>query len=194
GQHAAGLPAETVSKFQMSFLAVQEVYFLNAVLTKCALLCLYYRIFGISRRFTIAIYVVGVLVVSYFIVCVVLSIAGCQPVSYFWNKAQAGRCFNEVNFFRANGITNMLLDITVLILPLPMVWRLDLELRQKLAVTGMFLLGSFVCVTSILRILAFRTSKQSDPTYTTIDTATWSSVEQSLGIVCACLPTLRPLF
>lgn len=51
-----------------------------------------------------------------------------------------------------------------------------------------------MCVVSILRIVAFDSSNQDDPTYTTINTAMWSSVEQSLGIICACLPTLRPLF
>ena len=33
-----------------------------------------------------------------------------------------------------------------------------------------------------------------DGTYSTVGTVTWSSIEQGLGIVCACLPTLRPLF
>ena len=33
-----------------------------------------------------------------------------------------------------------------------------------------------------------------DPSYTTVLTSIWTSVEQSLGIVCACLPVLRPLF
>lgn len=51
-----------------------------------------------------------------------------------------------------------------------------------------------VCIVSILRIVAFDGSKTDDPLYTTIDTAMWSSVEQSVGIICACLPTLRPLF
>lgn len=77
----------------------------------------------------------------WFVICVIMSIAGCQPVSYFWNKLQTGRCINEVDFFRGNGITNMMLDFLVLVLPLPMVWRLDLKLRQKLVVTGIFMLG-----------------------------------------------------
>lgn len=51
-----------------------------------------------------------------------------------------------------------------------------------------------VCIVSILRITSFNQSNQNDPTYTSIDTAMWSSIEQSVGIVCACLPTLRPLF
>lgn len=50
-----------------------------------------------------------------------------------------------------------------------------------------------VCIVSVMRIFAFAHSNQKDPTYTTIDTAMWSSIEQSLGIVCTCLPTLRPI-
>lgn len=51
-----------------------------------------------------------------------------------------------------------------------------------------------VCIVSILRITAFNKSDPKDPTYTSIDTAMWSSIEQSVGIICACLPALRPLF
>ena len=51
-----------------------------------------------------------------------------------------------------------------------------------------------VCITSILRVLAYNPNQVKDGTYSTVGTVTWSSVEQGLGIVCACLPTLRPLF
>lgn len=47
---------------------------------------------------------------------------------------------------------------------------------------------------SILRIVTFDSANITDATYTSIDSATWSSVEQSVAIICACLPTLRPLF
>ncbi|KAJ6067411.1 uncharacterized protein N7446_004448 [Penicillium canescens] len=87
----------------------------------------------------------------------------------------------------------MFLDLLVLCLPIPMAWRVKTTVRQKWVLTGVFLLGGFVCVVSILRIVSFDLSDVNDPTYTSIDPSTWSSVEQSLGIICACLPTLRPL-
>lgn len=30
-------------------------------------------------------------------------------------------------------------------------------------------------------------------TYVSVNPSTWSSIEQSVGVICACLPTLRPL-
>ena len=43
-------------------------------------------------------------------------------------------------------------------------------------------------------MITFNQLKPQDETYTNIEPAIWTVVEQSLGITCACLPTLRPLF
>lgn len=48
GTHADQLSPSTVSDFQKLFLAVQQVYFLNAVLTKCSILYLYHRILSVQ--------------------------------------------------------------------------------------------------------------------------------------------------
>lgn len=50
-----------------------------------------------------------------------------------------------------------------------------------------------VVVVSILRVTSFDFHTFNDPTYITTDPSAWSSIEQSIGIICACLPTLRPL-
>ena len=49
-------------------------------------------------------------------------------------------------------------------------------------------------VASVVRVITFNQLKLKDETYTNIEPAIWTVVEQSLGITCACLPTLRPLF
>ncbi|KAL3469850.1 hypothetical protein BJX99DRAFT_251652 [Aspergillus californicus] len=51
-----------------------------------------------------------------------------------------------------------------------------------------------VCVTSICRLLTLkRISNSPGPTYDNIPAATWSSIVCNTGIICACLPILRPL-
>ena len=50
-----------------------------------------------------------------------------------------------------------------------------------------------VCVTSIMRIISYAPNHLKDNTYWGVGSMTWSGVEQGIGIVCACLPTLRPL-
>ncbi|KAJ5555276.1 hypothetical protein N7461_003746 [Penicillium sp. DV-2018c] len=163
-------------------------------MTRTSLLLLYHRIFGIVKGFRWALGVSGFLVIGYFIACVTVSIAGCSPVAKFWHTSLPGHCIDEVAFFRWNGVANMFLDFLVLLLPLPMVWRVNTTRRQKWILTGIFLLGGFVCVVSIIRVVNFDGSSFADPTYESVGPVTWSSVEQSVAIICACLPTFRPLF
>ncbi|KAJ5692632.1 hypothetical protein N7462_002055 [Penicillium macrosclerotiorum] len=125
----------------LSFLASQIVYFINAAFTKSSLLLLYYRIFGVVKGFRWALWIVGSLVLSYFVVCVIVSITECSPIAKFWDPTLPGTCINEIAFFRWNGAGNMILDVVVLCLPYPMAWRLQVTLRQKLILTGIFLLG-----------------------------------------------------
>lgn len=51
-----------------------------------------------------------------------------------------------------------------------------------------------VIVFSILRITSFNFRDLEDQSFVDADSSAWSSVEQSVGIICACLPTFRPLF
>ena len=44
-----------------------------------------------------------------------------------------------------------------------------------------------------MRIISYAPDHLKDNTYYGVGSMTWSGVEQGIGIVCACLPTLRPL-
>jgi hypothetical protein len=81
------------------------------------------------------------LIIGYFIACTIVSIVGCFPVAEFWNPSVAGSCTDMLNYFRWNGVTNLLLDVLVLCLPFPMAWRLKTTIRQKIILTGIFMLG-----------------------------------------------------
>ncbi|KAI9374760.1 hypothetical protein BJX61DRAFT_532116 [Aspergillus egyptiacus] len=193
GKHARDLPVHDIVNYQKSFLAVQLLYFTNTVLTKSSLLLFYHRLFGVIRRFRQALLFSTLLLLAYFVACVITSLVGCSPVSYFWTRFETlpnpqpdhsaqGDCINEVAFFRWNGVANMLLDILVLLLPLPVIWRMRTATHQKILLKGYSCWEGF-----------FGLSDRQDPTFSQVYSSTWSSVEQGTGIVCACLPTLRPL-
>lgn len=124
------------------FLAVQISYFLNAALTKISLLLLYYRIFGVVKYYRWALWGSGFLVTSYSIIFSFGTIFGCWPVAKFWIPELRGSCINKMEFARWNSVSNMILDVLVLCLPCPMVWRMQTTRRQKIILTGIFLLGS----------------------------------------------------
>ena len=49
------------------------------------------------------------------------------------------------------------------------------------------------CVASIVRVITFSQVILTDFTYTAVNTSMWSTIEQSIGIICACLITYQPL-
>lgn len=51
-----------------------------------------------------------------------------------------------------------------------------------------------VCVVTIVRMTTLRTGAAArDPTFTGSVTLKWTAVETNVGIICACLPLLRPI-
>jgi hypothetical protein len=80
----------------------------------------------------------------------------CTPVSFFWDKTQPGHCLPNalVTIGMTNGVLSFVGDLIILALPVPMIWTLQINLRRKIALNAIFLIGGFVCVTSIFRFVA----------------------------------------
>lgn len=78
-----------------------------------------------------------------------------------------------------------------------MVSRLRISLSQKIAVCAIFLIGIFVTACSSLRLVSLvsenRTGFVADPTWDFVPSAVWSGIEINASIICACLPSMRPL-
>jgi hypothetical protein len=93
-------------------------------------------------------------------------------------------------------ISDVILDGLVLLIPWYPVWKLMMPVRQKVLVSGIFLLGGFVCLSGIFRVIAMFDAMNFNPdrTYVRAPAFYWATIETGIGIVSACLPTLRPLF
>lgn len=69
------------------------------------------------------------------------TLAFCQPINYNWNKTISGSCGDiEEAELGAAGI-NMILDIVIVLLPLPLVWKLKMPIRKKIGISVTFALG-----------------------------------------------------
>ena len=122
-------------------------------------------------------------------------IAQCQPVHALWDLTSMPRkCIDLKSFFVGSGIPNVLLNSVILVLPLPMVWTLEIERKHKLALSGVFLLGGFVVIVSIIRVIVLSQMVQVDITWTLVDGAIWTTVEPAVAVVSACLPIMRSLW
>ncbi|KAL8801760.1 MAG: hypothetical protein Q9182_004232 [Xanthomendoza sp. 2 TL-2023] len=119
----------------------------------------------------------------------------CTPVKFLWDPTiPGGHCINFSAFARFTSICNIVTDVLILAMPLPIVWSLHLERGKKVGVCGLFLLGGFVCITSIIRFCYLEAiGHPTDPTWDNVNSAIWTVVEPCIGIVSACLPIMGPL-
>ncbi|EAW07002.1 putative integral membrane protein Pth11-like [Aspergillus clavatus NRRL 1] len=187
------------------------IYVVAIPLIKISIVLFYRRIFGMEWAMWMCIF----LTVGYWISCSIAFLVCCRPTSYYWTQYRdpsGGRCiFDLYPFYLGNAAANVVTDGIILMVPIPLVWRLQMRTTQKILVSSIFLLGglyvtfqahscrsaaddSSVCVAIIVRIYFITfLSSSVDITWITGDVFIWSSVEPCVGIVCACLPTLQPL-
>jgi len=79
----------------------------------------------------------------------------CRPLDLFRSSdpsSPEGTCYHVNAYFMGIELSNILLDHVVLALPLPMVWKLQMPKRQKILVCGMFMFGTFACITALIRL------------------------------------------
>ncbi|KAF2468559.1 uncharacterized protein BDR25DRAFT_335393 [Lindgomyces ingoldianus] len=192
GQHIWELLANDMRSSLKAFWASLIVYYLSLGLTKTSILLQYRRVFP-TRSFQIACWSIMTVVIAYTVWAVFGSIFACVPVRAFWTK-EPSKCINQFVMWFTNAGINILTDFAIIILPMPVIRNLNLARRQKQALVAVFALGGFVCVVSILRLQSLvAISNSSDPTFDNPPAASWSSVETNVGIICSCLPCLRPL-
>ncbi|OCK85406.1 hypothetical protein K432DRAFT_343140 [Lepidopterella palustris CBS 459.81] len=120
----------------------------------------------------------------------------CTPFEYNWDKSIiAGRCGNEKGTYIAIASWSIALDCLIWILPIPVVWQLQLPQAHRVALIAVFGLGLLDVAASIFRIkTVLQNAFFKDLTYTAIASELWAIAEVSIAIVTACCPLLRPIF
>ncbi|KAK0385137.1 hypothetical protein NLU13_7615 [Sarocladium strictum] len=170
-----------------------SIVFYNAALfgIKMTFLLQYWRIIAIQRMKKVF-YVAMFIVLGASLSQVPVQIFTCTPIAGFWDKSITdARCIdNQVQWFSNAGI-NILTDVIVFVLPLPVIGKLNLARGQKYSLLGIFCLGFFTCALSVARIRFLKLTE--DFTWTNVEAAVWSIAELSSGVLCSSLLTLRPL-
>ncbi|KAJ5654740.1 hypothetical protein N7490_001743 [Penicillium lividum] len=124
----------------------------------------------------------------------------CQPISYFWNQVDGehtGKCLSvdiliDISYFYS--AVTIICDFTLGILPIFLVWDLQMNRRTKMAVGGILSLGAIASVAVIIRLPFLHYYADIDFLYSSYQIAIWTVIETGLGITAGSLITLRPLF
>ena len=76
-------------------------------------------------------------------IMIIGSVAVCRPVAYFWDKTiEGGMCGDYPALWIATAAISIATDLATLVLPIPHVWRLELERSKKAVLICAFSLGA----------------------------------------------------
>ncbi|MCJ1265998.1 hypothetical protein MMC22_005880 [Lobaria immixta] len=154
---------------------------------KSSLFMLYYRLF-MTRRFVRYAIIFGV-AFSFVVYFSNMTVAGimCAPkVGHPWDWTTIAKCYRiSVSGF-VLGIVNLALDIYLLILPIPVILPLQLSIKKKIGVLGMFMVGLFALVASIVSLVyRIKLWQGTDPTWNGFICVICTMIETGVTIMCS---------
>ncbi|KAG6362935.1 hypothetical protein INS49_008030 [Diaporthe citri] len=141
------------------------------------------------------------------IVFIVLSAAGnfltvffqCTPLEFIWDHSiPGGRCIQARDLkFAAffNSSVSLLTDLVFALLPVPILWSVQLNWKVKIAVSAVLALGIFASAAAVVKMMFLSSyGSHGDFLWDSTDITIWTTVEICTAIIAASIPSLKPLF
>ncbi|KAL8836441.1 MAG: hypothetical protein Q9170_002929 [Blastenia crenularia] len=186
-------PKDHLYQTYLEYVYIYSVFYFTVIaLVEVSILIFYRRIFFPSSfRWTSAILIA--ISIAWFITAIIIEIGyPSHPINYYF-PGSSGTSFHVdyLKWWLAMGIIEVLLELIILILPIRELYQLQLSPKKKMLCSTIFALGSFVIITGIVRLVKVYKPGGADVDLTQGDI--WLNVHLGTAIICACLPTYRPL-
>ena len=121
------------------------VYSPTISIAKLSILLMYLRIFMPDRSTRTRTYYLTQFIIWFNMLfyLTVLIVTGCQciPRRKIWNPSVPGKCVNAHAVLLVTAVINLLLDFSILLLPIRSIWHLQLSPKRKLAISSVFATG-----------------------------------------------------
>ncbi|KAJ6072431.1 hypothetical protein N7467_010516 [Penicillium canescens] len=157
---------------------------------KGVLLCLYWKLTqGIWYRHLVT--AAGGFCVVTWLACLLTHICLCAPVERNWQiKPYPGdNCTLRGPLYIVIAVFNVLSDLCIILIPIPILAKLQVPLQRKLILVIMFSSGIFIMICTVLRAYYSLTSITNLPT-----ALGWADRECFVAAIVVSLPGIKPLF
>jgi len=215
GRHELDVPTEWVRTLRKAIYAVSIMYQPALMATKTSILVFYLTLSAGDRTFKWACIATLIAVNAGGFALTMGTIFQCRPVSAVFDlMIPAGaQCTDVLTIYLASVPLNLITDLALLLLPMPIITAMRLPRKQKIILVVTFSAGLFVAVVDVVRIsylqdaaearlsaiqrlngqTAAVTAEMLDSSWFLSYTYLWTAIEVHVGIMCACVPALKPL-
>ena len=139
-----------------------------------------------------------------------LNIFQCKPVEAAFDDPvkPTAKCIDIVTLYLSSAPVNIITDLALLFLPMPILTSMRLPRNEKLILIITFSFGGFVAVVDVVRIAYLESAALArlqdasgsaasivryDYSWIASLSFMWSAVEVHVGMICACVPGVKPL-
>ncbi|EMC94699.1 hypothetical protein BAUCODRAFT_557854 [Baudoinia panamericana UAMH 10762] len=198
-RHEWDIPAGMIIGANKIAFVAKLMFTLAATFTRLSLICFYYRLVkdtGMTWfRWVLHASVAWSIAVCIQFVCETIWL--CVPIEAYWIYPPMPniRCLDEGKVMLGGGIINCFSDLLTTVLPIPIVVRLQMPLRQRVGVCLLLCLGFIVTVAGVVRTFYIWKSLIADYDETWFAYPLWiaAAVEIDLAVICACAPAWKSL-
>ena len=174
-------------------------------------ICIFYltlaknqRIFRITTVATLLVVNVAGIALTF------LNVFQCRPVgaAFLDPPPESATCIDIVTLYLSSAPVNIITDLALLFLPMPILTGMRLPRNEKLILIITFSFGAFVAVVDVVRIAYLESAalaklksttgegsinEYGDYSWVASLSFMWSAVEVHVGMICACVPGIKPL-
>lgn len=193
GRHVIVVPAHDQMMVRKGDYVFSHFYDIALVTVKLGILAFYHRVFvhHVFRRIVLA---TAAVILAWGIGITVTLLLACRPLPAYWDASVAGKCLKMVTFTYFTNISNLITDVWIFLLPIPMIWHLQLQTKKKLMLSLIFCIGLATCVVSSIRLTIILGRGSPDFTWYYVPLGAYSVFEPLGGILCTNLPIIWHMF
>jgi hypothetical protein len=145
GQHYGDLTSTETSNILKNLFAGNLLFDLSVSFSKISAMAFYGRVFSvrsnINKAWRWSFYVILGFTIIWPLAIIPFDIFQCKPVHRFWNPEVPGSCIRQFDTFVSSAAEKVIIDLMVLILPLPPIFQLKMGLGKKLLIVAAFIVG-----------------------------------------------------
>lgn len=215
GRNEANVPANWQPTLHKANYAFEVLYQPALMALKTSILAFYLTFSTAHRTFRWACFATLFVVNAGGFALTMLTVFQCRPISATFDDPtpEDASCTDIVTIFLSSAPLNLITDFAILFLPMPILTSMRLPRKQKLILIITFSFGFFVAAVDVVRIAylqsasmtrlaeiqaqtsddSTRNAEQTDFSWYASLSFMWSAVEVNVGIMCACVPGLKPL-
>lgn len=199
GKHADQVPYDDIMR-GLRILYIRYFFFCFGLsLAKLSCLLFYARVFTVTtanRAWCTSLCTIAAFVIGWDVFCVLSATLQCIPVTKAWNERLLGHCLDTYRWWLNGGIVNIIIDVSILVLPMPLLWKLKMDRSRILLLAFVFICGYCVVIASIgktITVLREDALLSEDVTFKIVDTLYWFTSEEALAMISICMPAMFAL-